>query len=84
VVVVEVVVLVLLSAGGVAVSVPVVVVAPVSVLVVVLVVVLVSLVVEPPHAVNDATKAKLAAARAIVCNLAIIELDILLLISSAD
>ena len=52
------------------VSVPV---APVVVLVEVSVVV-----VEPPHAVNDATRAKLAAARASVCNLAIIELDILL------
>jgi hypothetical protein len=70
-------VVVLVSVPGVVVvaapvSVPVVVVAPVSVLVVVLVVVLVSLVVEPPHAVNEVTNAKLAAARARVCNLAII------------
>jgi hypothetical protein len=34
----------------------------------------------PPHAVRDATSAKLAAARAIVCNFAIIDFDILLLI----
>jgi hypothetical protein len=84
VVVVVVVVLVPVSvAGGVAVvSVLVVVVAPVSVLVVVEV--LVSVVVLPPHAVNDATRAKLAAARASVCNLAVIELDILLFTSFAE
>jgi hypothetical protein len=86
VVVVVVVVLVPVSvAGGVAVvSVLVVVVAPVSVLVVVDVLVPVSVVVEPPHAVNDATRAKLAAARASVCNLAVIELDILLFTSFAE